>query len=233
MPFVLLEVVLHFAKYAQLIIDYLQWPTWIRIYTIDYFIRQHLNKQLKQEESDDVNEDELLDKAIHFAEARLRAINSTPSDNFSRPLIQENLPEEGVEDDYNPDRAANSQSLGQLDQFELEDVRQLKEDLTSRETMHPDFFSGTFYAMQEKFKKKYGLLAATQSDYYFESLFIITVQVMFCFAIILYGDISIKFPNDYSLNLCLFFTSLVLHFSILATIRNGISMCKFAVYHHD
>ena len=31
----------------------------------------------------------------------------------------------------------------------------------------------------------------------------------------------------------IFFTNMILHFSVLATIRNGIIMCKFIVFHSE
>jgi hypothetical protein len=30
-----------------------------------------------------------------------------------------------------------------------------------------------------------------------------------------------------------FFSNMIMHFSVLATIRNGISMCKFVVFHSE
>lgn len=30
-----------------------------------------------------------------------------------------------------------------------------------------------------------------------------------------------------------FFSNMIMHFSVLATIRNGITMCKFVVYHSE
>jgi len=35
------------------------------------------------------------------------------------------------------------------------------------------------------------------------------------------------------MNMSLFLVVLVLHFSIAATVRNGIQMCKFVVFHYD
>ena len=99
--------------------------------------------------------------------------------------------------------------------------------------MHVDFFSGTFFALQNKYKKEYKLLTVDQADYYFESLFIIAVQVLLCVLIWTYDMVEIKFINDFSLNLCMFFTNLVLHFSCISTIRNGIHMIKFVVYHSE
>mmetsp|Transcript_31453 Transcript_31453/g.48113 ORF Transcript_31453/g.48113 Transcript_31453/m.48113 type:complete len:183 (-) Transcript_31453:204-752(-) len=110
-----------------------------------------------------------------------------------------------------------------------------KEDLPliSTENMHPDFYSGTFYSLRKDVKKKFRLLRRDQSDYYFESLFILAVQLLLCVSIIVSGGFNFPFVNDYALNLCLFFSCLVLHFSTLSCIRNGINMCKFVVYHPE
>ena len=99
--------------------------------------------------------------------------------------------------------------------------------------MHLDFFSGTFYAMRTKYKKKHKLLSTDQADYFFESFFIIAIQVLLCVLIWIYDDKKIQYKNEFGLNLCMFFTNLVMHFSCIATIRNGINMMKFVVYHSD
>lgn len=100
-----------------------------------------------------------------------------------------------------------------------------------KDFMHVDFFSGTFYALQTKYKKKYKLLTSDQADYLFECFFLIAVQVLLCILILIYDSNSVAFHNNFELNLCSFFTSLVMHFSCIATIRNGMDMCKFVVYH--
>lgn len=46
------------------------------------------------------------------------------------------------------------------------------------ETMWVDIFSATFYAMRSKYKKKYKLLTEDQTSYYFECLFILSIQVI-------------------------------------------------------
>lgn len=42
-----------------------------------------------------------------------------------------------------------------------------------------------------------------------------------------------KFSNLYTIHLCMFFTSLVLHFGVIATIRNGIQMARFVIFHSE
>ena len=101
--------------------------------------------------------------------------------------------------------------------------------------MIPDQYSGTFYSLITKFKKKHNILSDDQAEYYFESLFVLAVQAIFCFSIL--GDIDWQqvqqYERSFSLNLVLFFTSFVLHFASIATIRNGIQMCRFTVFHYD
>lgn len=98
-----------------------------------------------------------------------------------------------------------------------------------------DLWSGTFYSMITQYKRKHHLLSEDQAEYYFESLFILAVQAIFCISIML--DIEwnkvYKYEREFKLNLVLFFTSFVLHFASIGIIRNGIQMCRFTVYHSD
>ena len=98
--------------------------------------------------------------------------------------------------------------------------------------MHQDFFSATFYAMMNKNKKEFKLLTQDQADYFFESFFIISIQFILCIAI-WSQRIDVVFVKPFEVNLAMFFTNLVLHFSSIATVRNGIQMCKYVVYHSD
>lgn len=104
-----------------------------------------------------------------------------------------------------------------------------------QEYMHPDFFSGTFYSMRTKYKKKYCLLKDDVADYLFESFFIITIQALLCCLVLVYGEFRGKlvYHNKFEVNLTMFFTVLVLHFSCIATVRNGINMCRFVIFHRE
>ena len=99
--------------------------------------------------------------------------------------------------------------------------------------MHLDFFSGTFYSLRTQYKKQYGLLLTDQADYFFESLFIIGIQLLLCIMINIYNDKQIVLINSFLVNSVMFLTGLTLHFSTIATIRNGITMCKYVVYHSE
>ena len=101
--------------------------------------------------------------------------------------------------------------------------------------MIPDQYSGTFYSLITKFKKKHHLISEDQAEYYFESVFILAVQAIFCISILIEIDWKLvkKYERNFIYNLVLFFTSFVLHFASIATIRNGIQMCRFTVFHYD
>ena len=107
-----------------------------------------------------------------------------------------------------------------------------------QETMIVDLWSATFYSLITQYKRKHHLLSEDQAEYYFESLFILAVQAIFCSSIMLSLDEHewtriFEYERDFKLNLVLFFTSFVLHFASIGIIRNGIQMCRFTVYHSD
>ena len=101
------------------------------------------------------------------------------------------------------------------------------------ETMYPDWNVVVFHSLRYEMKKKYRIMAEEQVSYYFESLFLVTIQVIFCLVVLMGGSIEMKFTNDFKINLAQYFTTLVLHYSCIAIIRNGIQMCKFVVYHSE
>lgn len=101
--------------------------------------------------------------------------------------------------------------------------------------MYVDHYSGTFYSLITRYKKKYLLISTDQAEYYFESLFLLFIQTVFSACII--ASIEKKklseYVFDYQLNLCIFFTTMILHFGSIYTIRNGMQMCKYVVYHWE
>jgi len=57
-----------------------------------------------------------------------------------------------------------------------------------------------------------------------ESLFLLTIQMVFCIAILnsVVWDNVFKYEGIYALDLCQFFTSLILHFGSIQNVRNGV-----------
>ena len=120
-----------------------------------------------------------------------------------------------------------------IDEF---DYTVQRNDKRMQEVMHLDFYTVTFYSLRTKVKKEYRLLTSDSAEYYNEAMFIMGLQNVFCFSYMFYDtDFSELFcyMNDYSVNLCIMFTCLVLHFSCLQTVRNGMNMCKFVIFHSE
>ena len=101
------------------------------------------------------------------------------------------------------------------------------------ETMHVDVFAATFYAMRTKYKKEYKLLNEDQAGYFFECMFILAIQIILFICLEYSNENEVTYTNDFYLQLCLFFCTFVMHTYILATIRNGIQICKFVLYHSE
>ena len=101
--------------------------------------------------------------------------------------------------------------------------------------MFLDFYAGTFYSMITKYKKKHNLLLEDQTEYYFESLFLLTVQAIFCICVLnsIAWETVLDYHSDFFINLALFFVTLILHFASVCPVRNGIQMCRYTVFHYD
>lgn len=106
------------------------------------------------------------------------------------------------------------------------------------ETMHVDMFSCCFFAMRTKYKKEYKLLNEDQASYFFECMFIMAIQIILftCLEIDYWTETHDPkkqnkggYINDFTLQLVLFFCTFILHAYMLATIRNGIQICKFVL----
>jgi hypothetical protein len=101
--------------------------------------------------------------------------------------------------------------------------------------MHPDFFTGTFYSLRNSYQEKYNITKSDREDYFFESMFLCSIQILLCAAIWSNDKFreDIGFCNQIDLNVVVFFCTLILHFGCVMTIRNGINMCMYVVYHSD
>ena len=55
-------------------------------------------------------------------------------------------------------------------------------DIRYEDKMHLDFFSATFYSFRKHIKMEFRLLTSEISQYYFESMFIMMVQLLLCLA---------------------------------------------------
>jgi hypothetical protein len=91
-----------------------------------------------------------------------------------RPSILKNI--NNFDEDAISRKVADSFNYDNLDADPVPDVD--KEEEFVLEKMYQDIFSATFYAMRKKYKKKYKLLTEDQTSYYFECMFILSIQVI-------------------------------------------------------
>jgi len=173
----------------------------------------------------DVREDK--DEAGKDAEARARLNNSGSKNAFGEAFkkILQDGSDQGDSDKFFKEKVGKDHHEAALSKNFAE------------EAMYIDHYSGTFYSLINKYKKKYHLLTEDQAQYYFEALFLLFIQTVFCIAILTSPEMDfqniITYQTNYALHLCLFFTSMILHFGSIYTIRNGITMCKYVIYHSE
>ena len=75
-------------------------------------------------------------------------------------------------------------------------------------------------------------MTSNQSDYLFESFFLIAMQNTLMIVYLVFEDYTaLSYKNRYGVNMCILITTLILHFSCLGVMRNGIAMCKYVVFH--
>ena len=78
-------------------------------------------------------------------------------------------------------------------------------------------------------KEKYRLKTNDQIDIMYRALFMFIIQMTFIWAVLFNDTYATGYKNDTILNLCLFFTVLILHWQCLPEARNGIYMMKYAL----
>lgn len=78
-------------------------------------------------------------------------------------------------------------------------------------------------------KDKYRLRQEDQVDLLYRALFMAVIQMTFLWTVLNLEVWDTEYKDDTILNLCLFFTVLILHWQCLPEARNGIYMMKYAL----
>jgi len=86
-----------------------------------------------------------------------------------------------------------------------------------------------YCAFMKKNKEKYRLKQNDQIDIFYRALFLFVVQMTFIFSLLCLDSFDLTFKNNAAVNLCLFFTVLILHWQCLPEARNGMYMMKYAL----
>jgi len=85
----------------------------------------------------------------------------------------------------NEDEQTSLELMEELDKISMIDIDYHEEALNA------DFFASTFYSLIKEYKDEYLVLQEDQAQYYLESMFIITVQVVFLWGIVKGTNINI------------------------------------------
>ena len=65
-------------------------------------------------------------------------------------------------------------------------------------------------------------------------MFILVIQIFLCVAVWVQDEFrNAGLCNDVAMNLAIFFVVLAMHFGSVMTVRNGINMCMYVIYHPD
>lgn len=96
-----------------------------------------------------------------------------------------------------------------------------------------NMYTVAYCAFMKKNKEKFRLKANDQIDIYYRALFMFMIQMTFIFTILFFEKFDITYKNSTPINLCLFFTVLILHWQCLPEARSGIYMMKYALCYPD
>lgn len=92
-----------------------------------------------------------------------------------------------------------------------------------------NIYTVSYFAFMKKNKEKYKLKTQEQIEIFYIAIFVAILQSTFIATHIVYEKLDLTYNNNAALNLCLFFTSLILHWYCLPDARNGIYMMKYSI----
>lgn len=86
-----------------------------------------------------------------------------------------------------------------------------------------------YYGLMKANKEKFKLKVHDQMDILYRALFMFAIQMTFIGCIFTMDKFDLTYKNDMAVNLCLFFTVMLLHWQCIGQARNGIYMMKYAI----
>jgi hypothetical protein len=92
-----------------------------------------------------------------------------------------------------------------------------------------NMYTVCFCAFMKANKEKYRLKKNDQIDIFYRALFMFMIQMTFIVSLLFLETFDLKYKDSSAVNLCLFFTVLILHWQCLPDARNGIYMMKYAL----
>ncbi len=92
-----------------------------------------------------------------------------------------------------------------------------------------NIYTVSYFAFMKKNKDKYKLKTNEQIEIFYIAIFVFILQSTFIATHLTFEKFDLTYTNNAALNLCLFFTTLILHWMCLPDARNGIYMMKYAI----
>jgi hypothetical protein len=96
-----------------------------------------------------------------------------------------------------------------------------------------NMYSICFFGLMKVNKEKFKLKVHDQMDILYRAIFLFVIQMTFIGCILTMDKFDPQFTNDMAVNLCLFFSVMLLHWQCIGQARNGIYMMKYAVCNPD
>lgn len=94
-------------------------------------------------------------------------------------------------------------------------------------------YSTSYVAFMRENKKKFRMSENEQFDLLWKAMLILAVQSFFIFCIFFISKVKVVVFNNTPLQVCLFFTTLLLHFACIPGTRSGLYMMRFAITHPE
>lgn len=95
------------------------------------------------------------------------------------------------------------------------------------------FFTATYFSLMKTNKAKFKMKESEQVELFWKSCFVYSIQLIFSYVIWAYAGLKSNMERPPELHVVLFFSVLILHFVCMPFARDGLSMMKYALLHHD
>lgn len=99
--------------------------------------------------------------------------------------------------------------------------------------LSPSFFTATYSSLLKKNKAALKMKESEQVDLFWKCCFIFVIQMAFSYVIFAFGGLKASVFRAPEMHFSLFFSVLILHFVCMPVARDGLTMMKYALLHHD
>lgn len=202
--FVIMDIVLYYSIFLQMLVEWRGWPMKLLKWRQDLIFDQRFRA--------------MDDKSENF----VREGVATMVDNFIENVDKDS--------DY-MENLVNEKLLDQHLHLDADDDLSILK--TKELKLNGTIYTCAYVSFIRSNKKQYRLAQEDQFDILWKALFMLAFQVFFIHALVSYARVTMTLHNTTALQLCLFFTTLLLHFSCVPGARSGVYMMKYCLAHPD